>query len=44
VLVESDCTGRTEKFTLVKLRAPAQPGTIVDCTIAGHDGRRLLAT
>jgi threonylcarbamoyladenosine tRNA methylthiotransferase MtaB len=44
VLVESDCTGRTEQFTLVKLRAPAQPGTIVDCTIAGHDGRRLLAT
>jgi threonylcarbamoyladenosine tRNA methylthiotransferase MtaB len=44
VLVESDCTGRTEQFTLVKLRAPAQPGTIVDCTIAGHDGRKLLAT
>jgi threonylcarbamoyladenosine tRNA methylthiotransferase MtaB len=44
VLVESDCTGRTEQFTLVKLRAPAQSGTIVDCTIAGHDGRKLLAT
>jgi threonylcarbamoyladenosine tRNA methylthiotransferase MtaB len=43
VLVESDCTGRTEQFTLVKLRTRAQPGTIVDCTIAGHDGRNLLA-
>jgi threonylcarbamoyladenosine tRNA methylthiotransferase MtaB len=43
VLVESDCTGRTEQFTLVKLRAPAQPGTIIDCTVAGHDDRHLLA-
>jgi threonylcarbamoyladenosine tRNA methylthiotransferase MtaB len=43
VLVESDCSGRTEQFTLVKLRAAAQPGTIVDCTVAGHDGRHLLA-
>jgi threonylcarbamoyladenosine tRNA methylthiotransferase MtaB len=43
VLVESDCTGRTEQFTLVKLRAPAQPGTIIHCTVAGHDGRQLLA-
>jgi threonylcarbamoyladenosine tRNA methylthiotransferase MtaB len=43
VLVESDCTGRTEHFTLVKLRAPAQPGTIVDCRVTGHDGRHLLA-
>ena len=43
VLVESDCTGRTEQFTLVKLRAAARPETIVDCTVAGHDGRHLLA-
>ena len=43
VLVESDCIGRTEQFTLVKLRAAAQPGTIIDCTIAGHDDRHLLA-
>jgi threonylcarbamoyladenosine tRNA methylthiotransferase MtaB len=42
VLVESDCTGRSEQFTLVKLRAAAQPGRIIDCTIAGHDGRYLL--
>jgi len=43
VLVEADCSGRTEHFTLVKLRAAAQPGTIVDCTVTGHDGRHLLA-
>src|SRR5689334_4244998 len=43
VLVESDCTARTEQFTTVKLRAPAPPGTIVECIVAGHDGRQLLA-
>jgi threonylcarbamoyladenosine tRNA methylthiotransferase MtaB len=43
VLVESDDTGRTEQFTAVKLRGPSQPGTIVEYTIAGHDGRHLLA-
>jgi threonylcarbamoyladenosine tRNA methylthiotransferase MtaB len=44
VLVESDCTARTEQFTTVKLRVPAPPGTIVECIVAGHDGRQLLAT
>ncbi len=43
VLVESEATGRTEQFTPVKLAMPAPPGTIADFTIAGHDGRRLLA-
>ena len=43
VLVESDDTGRTEQFPAVKLRGPSQPGTIVEYTIAGHDGRHLLA-
>jgi threonylcarbamoyladenosine tRNA methylthiotransferase MtaB len=43
VLVESDCTARTEHFTMVKLRAPSLPGTIVECSVAGHDGRQLLA-
>ena len=43
VLVESDCTARTEHFTAVKLRAPSPAGTIVECTVAGHDGRQLLA-
>jgi len=43
VLVESDNAGRTEQFTAVKLRGPWRPGTIIECTVAGHDGRHLLA-
>jgi threonylcarbamoyladenosine tRNA methylthiotransferase MtaB len=43
VLVESQHAGRTEQFTAVKLAAPAEPGTILDLGIAGHDGRQLLA-
>jgi threonylcarbamoyladenosine tRNA methylthiotransferase MtaB len=43
ILVESDCAARTEQFTAVKLRAPSQSGAIIECTIAGHDGRHLLA-
>jgi threonylcarbamoyladenosine tRNA methylthiotransferase MtaB len=42
VLVESEDSGRTEQFTAVKLRAASQPGNIVECTVAGHDGRHLL--
>jgi len=42
VLVESDCTGRTEQYTAVKLRGASASGTIVECTVAGHDGRHLL--
>ncbi len=43
VLTESNATGRTEQFTAVKLKAPAEPGQILDVKIAGHDGRQLLA-
>jgi threonylcarbamoyladenosine tRNA methylthiotransferase MtaB len=43
VLMESHDLGRTEHFTPVRLAAPREPGAIVDVTIAGHDGRRLLA-
>jgi threonylcarbamoyladenosine tRNA methylthiotransferase MtaB len=43
VFVESDCAGRTEHFTAIKLRVPSPPGTIVECIVAGHDGRQLLA-
>jgi threonylcarbamoyladenosine tRNA methylthiotransferase MtaB len=43
VLVESEDTGRTEQFTAVKLRERSRPGTIIECTVAGHDGRHLLA-
>ncbi len=43
VLAESHNTGHTEQFTKVLLAAPADPGTIVEVAIAGHDGRQLLA-
>jgi threonylcarbamoyladenosine tRNA methylthiotransferase MtaB len=43
VLAESGCVGRTGQFMPVRLAAPAAPGTILDVTIAGHDGRQLLA-
>ena len=42
VLAESSHAGRTEQFTAVKLAAAAEPGSIVECTMAGHDGRQLL--
>ncbi len=42
VLVEN-VEGKSEHFTRVLLARPAAPGTLVDVTIAGHDGRRLLA-
>ena len=43
VLMETDSLGRTEGFTLVRFARPVRPGDIVDATIAGHDGRELLA-
>jgi threonylcarbamoyladenosine tRNA methylthiotransferase MtaB len=42
VLMESKDIGRTEQFTQVRIPAAA-PGAILDVTIAGHDGRQLLA-
>jgi len=43
VLAEAGALGRTEQFTPVRLAQPIPPGVIVDLTITGHDGRRLLA-
>ena len=43
VLTEARGTGRTEQFTKVLLAAPAEPGQILDLTMAAHDGRQLLA-
>jgi threonylcarbamoyladenosine tRNA methylthiotransferase MtaB len=43
VLTESHDIGRTEQFTQVRLAAPAEPGNILDLTMAAHDGRQLLA-
>jgi hypothetical protein len=42
-LAESGYAGRTEHFTTVRLAAPVEPGSIVERTIAGHDGGQLLA-
>jgi len=42
VLVENE-EGKSEHFTRVLLARPETPGAIADVTIAGHDGRRLLA-
>ena len=43
VLTEAGGTGRTEQFTPVKLSAPVARGLMIDLTIAGHDGRHLIA-
>jgi threonylcarbamoyladenosine tRNA methylthiotransferase MtaB len=43
VLAESNDIARTEQFTPVRLSAHAEPGQIVDVTIAGHDGKQLIA-
>ena len=43
ILAESTSAGRTEQFTAVRFTTPVEPGSIVERTIAGHDGRQLLA-
>jgi threonylcarbamoyladenosine tRNA methylthiotransferase MtaB len=43
VLTEAGQMGHTEQFTPVRLSAPIEPGLMIDVTMAGHDGRRLLA-
>jgi threonylcarbamoyladenosine tRNA methylthiotransferase MtaB len=43
VLTEAGGIGRTEPFTKVRLAGAPAPGTIIEVTIAGHDGRQLLA-
>jgi len=43
VLIESAGMGRTEHFTPVRLAQASEPGVILDLTIAGHDGCRLMA-
>ena len=40
---EQNDIGRTEQFTPVRLAAHAEPGTLIDVTIAGHDGKHLIA-
>ena len=43
VLTERGGVGHTEQFTTVRLAAPVEPGVFLDLTMAGHDGRQLLA-
>ncbi|WP_112661908.1 tRNA (N(6)-L-threonylcarbamoyladenosine(37)-C(2))-methylthiotransferase MtaB [Microvirga flavescens] len=43
VLTERGNVGRTEGFTLVRFSAPVEAGEIHDITVAGHDGRDLVA-
>jgi len=43
VLTERGGLARTEQFTAVKLNTPLAPGLFLDLTVAGHDGRQLLA-
>lgn len=43
VLTERGGIGRTEGFTPVKLSGSPDPGALMPVTIAGHDGRRLIA-
>jgi threonylcarbamoyladenosine tRNA methylthiotransferase MtaB len=43
VLTERGGIGRTEQFTAVRLASTVAPGAMLDVTMAGHDGRQLLA-
>jgi threonylcarbamoyladenosine tRNA methylthiotransferase MtaB len=43
VLVEMGNVGHTAQFMPVRLARPTAPGIILDLTIAGHNGRQLLA-
>jgi len=43
VLTERGGIGRTEQFTAVRLASAVEPGTFLDLTMAGHNGRQLLA-
>jgi threonylcarbamoyladenosine tRNA methylthiotransferase MtaB len=43
ILVETGRLGRTEAFTQVRFPRDVAAGTMLDATIAGHDGTELLA-
>jgi threonylcarbamoyladenosine tRNA methylthiotransferase MtaB len=43
VLTERGGIARTPQFTPVRMASPVEPGLILDVSIAGHDGRQLLA-
>jgi threonylcarbamoyladenosine tRNA methylthiotransferase MtaB len=43
VLMETPESGHTEHFTRAQVRSCAEPGTVLDVAITGHDGRQLVA-
>jgi threonylcarbamoyladenosine tRNA methylthiotransferase MtaB len=43
VLTERGGLGHTEQFTAVRLASAVEPGKFLELTMAGHDGRQLLA-
>jgi threonylcarbamoyladenosine tRNA methylthiotransferase MtaB len=43
VLTERGGIGRTEQFTTVRLPEKPEPGLLLNLTVAGHDGRHLVA-
>jgi threonylcarbamoyladenosine tRNA methylthiotransferase MtaB len=43
LLTERGGIGRTEQFIAVRLPRAVEPGTFIDLTMTGHDGRQLLA-
>src|SRR5262249_61931160 len=43
VLTESQHSGRSEHFALVRFDRAVEPGIIVETTMIGHDGARLIA-
>jgi threonylcarbamoyladenosine tRNA methylthiotransferase MtaB len=43
VLTERGGIGHTEQFTAVRLASAVEPSKFLDLTMAGHDGRQLLA-
>ena len=43
VLTEAGGIGRTEQFTQVKLPSLVARGLMLNVSVAGHDGRQLIA-
>lgn len=43
VLTETETLGRTEGFAVVRFAAPVRAGEVIEASIAGHDGRELMA-
>jgi threonylcarbamoyladenosine tRNA methylthiotransferase MtaB len=42
VLTETADTGRTEHFAAVRFEETVAPGRIIEATVTGHNGSRLI--